>query len=273
VLRLLCSTGTFSRYPDWTDHQRVLHYGPQLDVDGLELMVYPCWYPEIVRVAEDLGQSGLRFPVLHADKDIGAALGSTRSAERQEGLRRLALNCRLAAALGAGLVVLHLWGLPHSDRYLQRNLDAFGEALSLATEAGVALSVETVPGFLAGPLDNVYRIIERYPQCLITLDTEFLAFQDQLGAAMQADWLWRDNRVRHVHVKDYDGRFVGPDKVRRYLHPGEGQIDFSMVFAALFERGFSGTVSLESPAVDRQGVVHLDKLNRSLVRLWRWLER
>jgi sugar phosphate isomerase/epimerase len=272
VLRLLCSTGTFSRYPNWTDYRLVLHYAPQLDVDGLELMVYPGWYPELDRIAEALGQSGLEFPVVHADKDIGAALGSVHPDERQEGLHHLALNCHLAAKLGADLVVLHLWGLPDSDKHLQRNLDTFAEALSVAAEAGVTLSVETVPGFLAGPLDNVRRVIERYPRCLVTLDTEFLAFQGQLEAALQADWLWQDGRVCHVHAKDFDGHFVGSDKVRRYLHPGEGQIDFALFFAKLRERGFSGAISLESPAVDPEGSVHLSKLHRSLALLQQWLE-
>lgn len=32
---LLCSTGAFSRNPDYIDYRAVLQYGPQLDVNGL----------------------------------------------------------------------------------------------------------------------------------------------------------------------------------------------------------------------------------------------
>jgi hypothetical protein len=40
-VQLLCSTGTFSRFPDLTSYQAILTYGPGLEVDGFELMFYP----------------------------------------------------------------------------------------------------------------------------------------------------------------------------------------------------------------------------------------
>jgi len=39
--QLLCSTGAFSRYPNYTDYRAVLKYGPQLAVDGFEGDVLP----------------------------------------------------------------------------------------------------------------------------------------------------------------------------------------------------------------------------------------
>jgi sugar phosphate isomerase/epimerase len=86
-----------------------------------------------------------------------------------------------------------------------------------------------------------------------------------------ADWLWREGRMRHVHVKDYDGQLRTPEGRRRYLAPGEGHIDFAWFFGALAERGFRGSVSLEASAVGPDGGVDLDRLQTSLVALQRWI--
>jgi sugar phosphate isomerase/epimerase len=244
--QLLCSTGTFTRHPDQPSHRAILRYGPLLPADGLELLIYPSWHAQTVLVAQELAATGLRFPVAHAEKGIGAALGSAEADKLTQGLQRLAANCRLAADVGAGLVVLHLWDLPDSDEHLARNLAALEDCLELATRAGVELAVETVPCRRADPLGNVRRVLERYPRCWVTLDTEFLAFHDQLEAALDADWLWESGRVCHVHVKDYDGCMWAEGGSRRYLHPGEGHIDFAHFFSALRRRGFDGAASLEA---------------------------
>ncbi len=47
AMQLLCSTGTFSRDPDYTDYRAVLAYGPGLEVDGFEVMFYAGWYAEV----------------------------------------------------------------------------------------------------------------------------------------------------------------------------------------------------------------------------------
>ncbi len=70
-VQLLCSTGTFSRYPDFTGYQAILTYGPELEVDGFELMFYPDWTSEIEQIAAGLARSGLHFPAIHAEKGIG----------------------------------------------------------------------------------------------------------------------------------------------------------------------------------------------------------
>ena len=44
AMQLLCSTGTFSRDPDYTDYRAVLAYGPGLEVDGFEVLFYAGWY-------------------------------------------------------------------------------------------------------------------------------------------------------------------------------------------------------------------------------------
>jgi sugar phosphate isomerase/epimerase len=264
AMQLLCSTGAFSRYPDSTDYRAILEYGPQLAVDGLEVMFYPAWYPDLERIADDLQRSGLRFPAIHAEKSIGVALGKPEQAERGQAVRDLSENCRFAGLIGAKTLVVHLWGWPELDDDLERNLQHLESCLDSAAQYGVELAIETIPCRQFDPLSNVQRAIARDGRCLIALDSEFLAQHQQLADVFTADWVWQDERVRHVHIKDYDSQPFLPDGRRRYLHPGEGHIDFRHFFAQLQRRGFAGNISLEAPTIDRAGNVDIRKLHASL---------
>ncbi|HZQ34374.1 MAG TPA: TIM barrel protein [Dehalococcoidia bacterium] len=269
AIAVLCSTGVFSRTPGRTDLDAIVEFGPRLDAAGLELLLYPDWRQDAEGAAARLAATRLRFPVVHAEKAIGAAF-SGDGATREAGLIALEQNCRLAQRLGAGLLVLHLWDLPDSDRRFERNLAALPRCLDLAAAHGLQLTIETVPCAVADPVANVQRAIERDGRCGVTLDTEFLAHHGQLEAALAAPWLWQDGRVRHLQIKDYDGALRDADGRRRYLQPGDGRIDFIYLFEVLREWEFSGTVSLEAAAVDGEGRLELDRVDRSL-KLLRWL--
>ena len=261
--QLLCSTGAFSRYPDHTGYQAVLTYGPQLAVDGFELMFYPSWYTQIERVARDLQDSGLAFPAIHTEKNIGSALGQSDPLERERGVQLLAENCRLGSLLGSKVLILHLWNWPNLDDNLDNNLQVLGQCLDITAQYGQALAIETIPGRHFDPLKNVQRAFACDSRCTIALDTEFLATYDQLSGVFETPWLWQQNLVRHVHIKDFDGRpFV--DGQRRYLQPGEGMIDFPLFFARLKQSCFAGSISLEAPAIYIDGQVDIARLRESL---------
>ncbi len=266
-MQLLCSTGTFSRYPDLTDYRSTLIYGPKLEVDGFELMYYPDWTPEIEHIAEDLRDTGLRFPAIHAEKGIGPALVSSQREERELGWQWMQASCRLGTLLGARLLIFHLWGLPGSDERIEQNLQNLEDCITLTERFGMRLAVETVPCRRADPLSNLRLAIEQDARCLVALDTEFLALHNQLEAALHADWLWQHNRVQHIHVKDYDGDKYSTDNYRRYLHPGEGHINFAQFFEVLRQRKFSGYISLETSAVNRDGTRDIQRLKKSLAFL------
>lgn len=267
TISVLCSTGAFSRDPDRTDHLAILEYGPDLDVDGFEVIFYPDWYGEVGRIAQDLRESGLRFPAVHAEKSIGPLLGGATREEQRQGFQNLTSNCRFSSEIEAQFVVLHLWGLPASDLYIERNLAALGDCLSMAEDHGLQLAIETVPCLRADPLSIIHRALDQDERCKVALDTEFLASHNQLNESLDADWLWQDNRVIHVHIKDYNGTMHTPDNRRQYLHPGEGNIDFPNFFKRLKERGFSGSVSLEASAMRQDGSVDIKKLQESLAKL------
>lgn len=270
---VLCSTGAFTGERSAPDYRAILKYGPALDVDGLELLFYHQWYEQIDQIAADLSASGLHFPAMHSEKSIGPALGSTDNAERARALEKLEKNCRLGKQLGIQTLILHLWGIPGSDEHLERNLSMLGDCINVAADAGLALAVEAIPGRLADPLTNVRRALEQDDRALVTLDTEFLTLHDQLEQALAADWLWQGGRVRHVHIKDYDGQMTDANGYRRYLHPGEGHIDFPAFFRGLGERDYQGCVSLEASVMQSGGVADFPKLHTSLAHLHKLVAR
>ena len=133
------------------------------------------------------------------------------------------------------------------------NLQFLNDCMKIAEDFGLQLAVETIPCKYNDPLSNIYRVVEQAPDILIALDTEFLAMHNQLEAALKADWLWHHNRVRHIHIKDYDGNVYSTDNFRRYLHPGEGNINFPKFFDTLKLHSFNGNISLESSVVNQMG--------------------
>ena len=131
--------------------------------------------------------------------------------------------------------------------------------------------VETIPCRYNDPLSIIYRVVDQEPDVLVAFDTEFLAMHNQLEAALEADWLWQQNRVRHIHIKDYDGNLYSTDNFRRYLHPGEGNINFPKFFDALKLHNFSGDISLETSIVNQDGFRDIHKLKKSLSMLYEML--
>jgi sugar phosphate isomerase/epimerase len=255
LIRGLASTGFVTRFPDAAAHGAIAEWCPQLDVDGFELSISRVW--DAARVEQDLREAGLRFATAHLDKRIGAELLDDPDAA----LAQLASDCRLAAACGASLVVLHLWELPVGDRRLAENLALLPACLDVAEAAGVTLTVETIPSSAGSPLENVKRAVETDERCRVTLDTEFLAHHGQLEAAFGDDELWP--YVAHVHVKDYGGGLRNEAGTRRYLLPGEGSIDFRRIYTTLRDRAYEGALTLEVSCVNAPGTVDEKRLREA----------
>jgi sugar phosphate isomerase/epimerase len=250
--RVLLSTGAMTRDPIQTDHQPIVSLGPGLGVQGFELGLYAAWYGHLDDVISDLRRSGLSFPVVHGEKLIGAGLGSASSEEADEALGRLELNFRAANVLEAKTLVLHLWERPQGDREIERNLERLPMCLDMAAAYGITLAVETIPGDVGAPLANIRLALEHDTRCKVVLDTEFLGFYGQLEQSVAADWLWVDGAVRHIHLKDFDGRLMRGGQ-RRYLLPGEGELDLQRFLTGVAERGYSGAFTIEATAIDGGG--------------------
>lgn len=262
-MQVLCSTGAFTRSSDPRSHEAILRYGPLLGADGLEIIFYPRWYQVQERIARELRSSQLPFPVLHMEKSIGECFGSDDISERELGVLRFEQNCVFAHQLGVQIAVLHLWAMPSSDLHLERNLQPLARCLDIAEQYGLTLAIETIPCVYADPLSNVKRAVEHDTRACVALDTEFLAWHDQLEAVFTASWLWQARLVRHVHLKDHDIQLASSEE-RYYLHPGEGRIDFRRFVQQLRAVGFDGALSLEARAINSDGEVEVERIQKSL---------
>jgi len=129
------------------------------------------------------------------------------------------------------------------------------------------LAIETIPCLKSTPLEVIQRVIERDSRCKVALDTEFLAIHGQIDQALNTPWLWSSGLTRHIHLKDYDGQQYTPEGYRRYLHPGEGKLDFARIFARLKQQQFSGNLSLEASVVSPDYTRDSAKLLSSLEHL------
>lgn len=259
---VLCSTGVVTRAPDKTDYREILEHGPALGARALELLVHQEWYSHLDEVIDELRNSKLSFPVAHAAKELAAGLGAEEANKADEALGQLEDNCRLASALGGETLVLHLWEQPTGDQELERNLDRLPACLDVAEASNLVVAVETITGTAGTALANVRLAVERDDRCRVTLDTEFLGFHGELEESLAAGWLWADDRVRHVHLKDFDGRMRDADGPR-YLFVGEGNLDLDGFLAGLRERGYEGAVTFEGSARRPSGELDPARLQKA----------
>ena len=96
-----------------------------------------------------------------------------------------------------------------------------------------------------------------------TFDTKMAAFHCQLDDVFAPERvkLWRDRRIRHIHINDYAGGYMDWQNLRT-LHPGQGNIDFALFFSSLKDMSYSGDFTIEATSFDQSGEVDLDALNR-----------
>jgi sugar phosphate isomerase/epimerase len=264
---IVCSTGAISRGPDAMDDQLVDRWCPEIAADAFEIMYYDPWYGRSDEIAARVRDLGLRCVAVHAEKSIGPNIVAEDASAREEVFIHLRENCRFTRAIGGSILVLHLWGLPDADGRLDEQLAVLPRLIDIAEDEGVQLGIETIPCTVSTPLENLERVIDADPRTRVVLDTEFLSMHGQLDEALDHEAIWADDRVIHIHIKDFDGREADPDGRRRYLHPGDGDIPFGRWLAGVAARGYAGPLSLESSVVSRAGEVDIDRLNETLGRL------
>ena len=73
--KVLCSTGALIGRPNNRDYRLIKEFAPKLECDGFEFMMYSTWYSEVKKIAKELKNTKLNFPIMHCDKHIGEDLG------------------------------------------------------------------------------------------------------------------------------------------------------------------------------------------------------
>lgn len=261
--RILCSTGTMVGRENDFNYRRAVDVIASLKEDGLlfggELMMLKHYYDKKAEVTECVKASAVPYPVIHCEKGVGtdishaAYLASVRDYMGEDelyaaALKNFRLNCSFGEAVGAKMMVLHLWGGEDSDSHIEYNCDKLQSLSAIAMSHGLKLLIENVPSTTHDPHSNWIRACDEYPGCGFIFDTRFATLHDQVKKTL-SDPLVRFN-LAHVHVSDFVGGYRNFSALRPILHPGEGVVDFGLVFRLLREIGYRGTVTLESPVIN-----------------------
>lgn len=261
--QILCSTGALIGRPNNRDYTLLEPLAKQLYCDGFEFMMYESWYEQAEKIVEFLRRIQLNVPVMHCEKHIGEAVSRNKPGDMEEAVRRFQINCDMAAAIGAGKLVIHLWDGLTSDSNFQNNLNAYGILSKLAGDKGIDLLVENVVCNCENPMKHWCELAERYPEIHFIFDTKMAAFHEQLELLYQKeyDWLWKEGHICHFHVNDYGGGYMEWAKLKT-LPLGGGHIDFDRFFAFIREIGYQDTFTVEATAFNDEGIVDIEMLNR-----------
>lgn len=257
--RVLCSSGAVTGRANGNNFRLLPALDALLPCDGWEFMMTSSMYSvpeEEIRAACE----GLSIPVFHCRKDIGeqVSLGNLDKA-----LTEFERNCSLARALGAELLVLHLWNGLTSDQHMERNIAAYAPLRESAERHGLLLTIENVICNQRDPMTHLHALLDIYPDIAFTFDTKMAAFHGQLDALYQAENRRLLPHIRHLHVNDYAGGVL--DWANMRAKPlGQGHIDFERFFAFLRRIGYGGNCTYEASGVSPDGTIRMEEVTRSL---------
>lgn len=265
---IYCSTGTIIGRLCNYDHKYICSLLPDVlkntGIDGIELMMLPAFYDKLDIIAKDLEKTGMDFPVIHAEKNIGILFSEGDHESIREGMRLFDVNCEMGKRIGAARLVLHLWGGFLSDAEIARHIKLCPELFEIADRYGLEILYENIPCSTNFPLDNLKAIYDLYPRTKVLFDTRFGEFHHQFDYLFSSDWLW-DGALSHIHISDLrEGADRDFTRLRPILHPREGLIDFADFFEKVKRHAYNGSVTLESPVLFEQGI-DTDKLTDTLV--------
>jgi sugar phosphate isomerase/epimerase len=159
----------------------------------------------------------------------------------------------VAEDVGSPLVTFHLGSVPDGadrDQLWDATIVAVREAASTAGAKGVALAVDAVaPDFLTRSPSELVRFLESVdrPEVGWNFDPAFVE-SNGWDVANVVDLL--GSWIRHVHVKDYRGRYPAQD----WLVPGDGVLDHARYVRCLRKVGFAGSLAAEVIALRRTDV-------------------
>ena len=253
-MEIYCSTGVFLGRINQGNERLLMEDGHRIACDGFELMLFPMWYERLPSLIRNLRSTGLRFPVLHADKRIGDLISSADDDGFAVCLDIWKRNLETACAIGAKKVVTHIWGVPDSDLYLSRLYTRVFQLRDLACAYRLDMLAENCCCVYGSPLMHLKELLDQEPGMGFTIDTRPAQFHRELAAICATRALWQ-GAVRHLHISDFHGSLRDWNALYPIPAPGCGDVNYPAFFSHLKQTGYQGTLSLESPCM------HPDRLD------------
>ena len=133
----------------------------------------------------------------------------------------------------------------HSRRFvIEQNVKSIAELLPVASDYGVGLMVENVPGEFNSRA-QLGELLEALPELALHLDIGHCNLQVPSNTAMEIITAYGP-RVRHVHIHDNKGGYAD-----LHLPLGTGNLDYRGPLQALQSWGYDSTITLEVFSEDR----------------------
>lgn len=185
--------------------------------------------------------NSLHLPFWFKERDLACldpALRAVTVAQLQDYLRA-------AGRAGIPIAVVHPSGEPYTDEErparLAASLQAMGQLVRTAEEAGVTLAVENLPRTCLGNTkEELRQYLDAYPTLRACFDTNHCLTQPNPDFIRALG-----DRVVTLHVADY---FFEDE---RHLLPGHGKNPWYEILSALEEVDYKGVFTYEVPAVNR----------------------
>lgn len=268
MIPVYASTGAFVTRKNNRNYRLIGPVGEKMLIDGFEFLMFDSWNDEIRDIRNYLNSTGHRFPVVHMDKSIGEILSEEGKNGFEKALRLYERDVETAAFIGADKLVLHLWNGRHSDAHFDESLPIAARFSEIARSASIELTIENVIPKTELSVDRLIAMSEFDPSLTFTYDTKMAHLKKENPLLEKPPYraLLTDKKITHFHMNDsdpdlfYDGRL-------QVLHIGEGTVDFASTFRLLHETGYSGTVTVESTSVERDGTPQIEKMNKSLIAI------
>lgn len=267
--RVLCSTGALIGRPNGRDFTLLEKFAPQLNCDGLELLMYDTWYDKIPALRSFVKSLTMPVYVFHLEKSIGEFISYYKL---NEALEKMEQNCSLAKDMGAEKLVLHLWNGIISDKNIEYNIECYKYLEEIAHKYDLILTVENVVCNNSDPWTHLCTLSEHYPNIKFTFDTKMADFHKQIDLIYEPKYRHVVDNFAHLHINDRLGEYKDWKNLK-VLHVGDGDVDFDKFFAFIKESGYQGDFTTEATSFDLQtGNVDIQKVNNTVKKIKEYIK-
>jgi len=276
-LKVGCLSWVFHDFSPGVDPEPALDIIGEIGFDGVELIVTSrkdlseFWTDEkIGRLNKKLEQNRLKASQFVLFQPVVEGLSSTQASVRELNLDYFEAGCKIAKKLGAPIVnIVAPWARElkgptgYLPRYYEINNPKPGQKFHIEIEPGFDWDkvwnqyIQTTRACLERAKAHGLKFsLEHHTHCMVPDATAFLRLWDairdpDLGYNLDTGWtlLQREypplaihkvkRHLLNLHIRDIDGT------MRRFVHIGEGVMDFKAIVDTLKAVGFNGYLSLE----------------------------